>query len=142
MLLLFLLLVSHRPERIWDYAVIPYEIDSNFSGVHKVNICILGIHGASCLSSFVTFNCCFFIDIFVNFEKSNFYDKFFKIYSTIKLPWDQVRSHKKFGPDRFCRFDVGWKQANRQTNSRIYIDALFECLKCVQFSFMKCYEKN
>ncbi|XP_023349117.1 tolloid-like protein 1 [Eurytemora carolleeae] len=24
-----------RPERIWDYAVIPYEIDSNFSGVHK-----------------------------------------------------------------------------------------------------------
>lgn len=22
-------------ERIWDYAVIPYEIDSNFSGVHK-----------------------------------------------------------------------------------------------------------
>ena len=25
-----------RPERIWDYAVIPYEIDSNFSGVHKV----------------------------------------------------------------------------------------------------------
>ena len=26
-----------RPERIWDYAVIPYEIDSNFSGVHKVS---------------------------------------------------------------------------------------------------------
>ena len=24
-----------RPERIWDYAVIPYEIDANFSGVHK-----------------------------------------------------------------------------------------------------------
>ena len=24
-----------RPERIWDFAVIPYEIDSNFSGVHK-----------------------------------------------------------------------------------------------------------
>ena len=22
-----------RPERIWDFAVIPYEIDSNFSGV-------------------------------------------------------------------------------------------------------------
>ena len=28
-----------RPERIWDYAVIPYEIDSNFSGVHKVSQC-------------------------------------------------------------------------------------------------------
>ena len=27
-----------RPERIWDYAVIPYEIDSNFSGVHKVKV--------------------------------------------------------------------------------------------------------
>lgn len=24
-----------RSERIWDYAVIPYEIDANFSGVHK-----------------------------------------------------------------------------------------------------------
>ena len=24
-----------RPERIWDYAVIPYEIDANFSGNHK-----------------------------------------------------------------------------------------------------------
>ena len=24
-----------RPERVWDYAVIPYEIDANFSGVHK-----------------------------------------------------------------------------------------------------------
>ena len=33
-----------RPERIWDYAVIPYEIDSNFSGVHKVN---QSVHKAS-----------------------------------------------------------------------------------------------
>ena len=24
-----------RAERVWDYAVIPYEIDANFSGVHK-----------------------------------------------------------------------------------------------------------
>ena len=24
-----------RSERVWDYAVIPYEIDANFSGVHK-----------------------------------------------------------------------------------------------------------
>ena len=24
-----------RPERVWDYAVIPYEIDANVSGVHK-----------------------------------------------------------------------------------------------------------
>ena len=25
-------------------------------------------------------------------------------------------SHKKFGPDRFSRFDVYWIQTNRQTN--------------------------
>ncbi|KAL4240771.1 Bone morphogenetic protein 1 [Mactra antiquata] len=24
-----------RPERVWDYGVIPYEIESNFSGAHK-----------------------------------------------------------------------------------------------------------
>ena len=24
-----------RPERVWDYAVIPYKIDANFSGVLK-----------------------------------------------------------------------------------------------------------
>lgn len=24
-----------RMERIWDYGVIPYEIDANFSGLHK-----------------------------------------------------------------------------------------------------------
>ena len=32
-----------RPERVWDYAVIPYEIDANFSGVHKAlfkQVCI------------------------------------------------------------------------------------------------------
>ena len=25
-------------------------------------------------------------------------------------------SHKKFGPDRFSRFDVYWMQTNKQTN--------------------------
>jgi len=37
-------------------------------------------------------------------------------------------SHKKFGPDRFSRFDVYWIQTDRQTNkqtnkqtSQIYI---------------------
>lgn len=25
-----------HPERVWDYAVIPYEIDANFSGFHKL----------------------------------------------------------------------------------------------------------
>jgi len=32
-------------------------------------------------------------------------------------------SHKKFGPDRFSRFDVYWIQTNRQTNKpNLYID--------------------
>ena len=36
-------------------------------------------------------------------------------------------SHKKFGPDRFSRFDVYWMQTNRQTNRQtdkpnLYVD--------------------
>ena len=34
-------------------------------------------------------------------------------------------SHKKFGPDRFSRFDVYWIQTNKQTDRKakyIYID--------------------
>lgn len=27
--------VTAKKERVWDYAVIPYEIDGNFSGLHK-----------------------------------------------------------------------------------------------------------
>lgn len=27
--------VTAKKERIWDYGVIPYEIDGNFSGIHK-----------------------------------------------------------------------------------------------------------
>lgn len=27
--------VTAKNERIWDYGVIPYEIDGNFSGLHK-----------------------------------------------------------------------------------------------------------
>ena len=38
-------------------------------------------------------------------------------------------SHKKFGPDRFSRFDVYWIQTNRQTDRQtdkpnLYIDLL------------------
>ena len=38
-------------------------------------------------------------------------------------------SHKKFGPDRFSRFDVYWIQTNRQTDRQtdkpnLYIDML------------------
>ena len=39
-------------------------------------------------------------------------------------------SHKKFGPDRFSRFDVYWIQTNKQTNRQtdkpnLYIEELF-----------------
>lgn len=27
--------VTAKKERVWDYGVIPYEIDGNFSGLHK-----------------------------------------------------------------------------------------------------------
>ena len=38
-------------------------------------------------------------------------------------------SHKKFGPDRFSRFDVYWIQTNKQTDKQtdkpnLYIDKL------------------
>jgi len=43
-------------------------------------------------------------------------------------------SHKKFGPDRFSRFDVYWIQTNKQTDkqtdrqtSQIYIDLEKSC---------------
>ena len=33
-------------------------------------------------------------------------------------------SHKKFGPDRFSRFDVYWIQSNKQTDKpNLYIDS-------------------
>ena len=42
-------------------------------------------------------------------------------------PLGNARSHKKFGPDRFSRFDVYWIQTNRQTDKKtdkpnLYID--------------------
>ena len=57
-----------------------------------------------------------FVD-FQNFQKSNFDGgKFLKILSFINLPWDHMMSHKKFGPDRFSRFDVYWIQTDKQTD--------------------------
>ena len=41
---------------------------------------------------------------------------FLKFLSFVNLPCGHVMSHKKFGPDRFSRFDVYWMQTNRQTN--------------------------
>ena len=50
-----------------------------------------------------------------------------KIWSSINLPWGHARSHTKFGPDRFSRFDVYWIQTDKQTPKQtdkpnLYID--------------------
>jgi len=38
-----------------------------------------------------------------------------------------VRSHTKFGQDRFSRFDVYWIQTNRQTDKlNLYIDRYYQ----------------
>ena len=37
-------------------------------------------------------------------------------------------SHKKFGPDRFSRFDVYWIQTDRQTNKQTDRQAKFICI--------------
>ena len=40
-------------------------------------------------------------------------------------------SHKKFGPDRFSRFDVYWIQTDRQTDKpNLYIDDMWLDLSC------------
>jgi len=68
---------------------------------------------------------------FADFQEFNFFTKlktfkkhiFKKILSFINLSCGHVMLHKKFGPDRFSRFDVYWIQTNRQTprqTSQIY----------------------
>ena len=65
-----------------------------------------------------------FVD-FKNFQKSNFDGgKFLKIRS-INLSWGHVMSHKKFGPDRFSRFDVYWIQTDGQTDRQTDRQAKF-----------------
>ena len=49
---------------------------------------------------------------------------FFKFLSFINLPCGHVMSHKKFGPDRFSRFDVFWIKTNRQTDRQVKIHRL------------------
>ena len=42
-----------RPERIWDYAVIPYEIDSNFRSVLEINLDWVMYTKMYCIAVFV-----------------------------------------------------------------------------------------
>ena len=55
-----------------------------------------------------------------------FKTQFLKFFSFLNLPWGHVRSHEKFGPDRFSRFDVYWIQTNKQTDKpNLYIDLIY-----------------
>ena len=63
----------------------------------------------------------FFLFTFKNKEENfltklkTFKTHFLKFLSFINLPCGHVMFHKKFGPDRFSRFDVYWIQTNKQT---------------------------
>ena len=70
--------------------------------------------------------------------------KFLKILSFINLPWAYVMSQKKFGPDRFSRFDVYWIQTNKQTDTMtsqiyiyIYMNVLFYYKHYIRFKQKK-----
>ena len=86
---------------------------------------------------------------FSNLTKIGFVGgKFLKFWSFINLPLGHARSHKKFGPDRFSRFDVYWiqLQTNIQTpKPNLYIDiyimltghfAPIFCFNCKHFLFV------
>ena len=83
------------------------------------------INSSSLVILSLTFKCCFFIVFFRGFKKNeNLQDKFFRFLLSINLFWDHVRSHRKFGPDRFSRFDVYWLKTNKQIDKQsIYIDS-------------------
>jgi len=48
-------------------------------------------------------------------------------------------SHKKFGPDRFSRFDVYWIQTNKQTDKQTNRQAkfIYRILKVFFVKFLK-----
>ena len=53
------------------------------------------------------------------------------------LGWGHVRSHTKFGPDRFSRFDVYWTQTDGHPNRQvkyIYIKICLICLENAEFA--------
>ena len=51
--------------------------------------------------------------------KSNFVEANFSNFDhPINLPWGHMRSHSKFGPDRYGRFDLCCLQTNRQTDKQ------------------------
>ena len=54
---------------------------------------------------------------------------FLKRCPSINLPWGCVRSHTKFGPDRFsCLLFIGHKQTNKQTPNQSFYRFKFSLL--------------
>jgi len=51
-------------------------------------------------------------------------------------------SHKKFGPDRFSRFDVYWIQTNKQTNKQTDKQAKFIYRLNLHFIFKISFHQN
>ena len=55
-----------------------------------------------------------------------------KFWSSLNPPWGHVKSHTKFGPDRFSRFGLYWTQTNTQTPKHIVhimTDSVRKCYK-------------
>ena len=81
------------------------------------------------------FNCERFLFVYIVKQKSNFVrGKYLKIRSSINLSWGHVRSHEKFGPNRFTRFDVYCIQTPRQAKY-IYMNfSLLRWKKCIFYT--------
>ena len=80
-----------------------------------------------------------------------FKHKFLKFWSFNKPSLGSVRSHAKFGPDRFSRFDVYWVQTNKQSNKKqtgkqsiyIFIKNIFRTVYTFwSFSFFPLYSRH
>ena len=56
----------------------------------------------------------------LGFKNPSLWQRLYKVLINHNLPWGNVRSHTKFGPDRFSRFDFYWiqKQTNKHTDKQ------------------------
>ena len=50
-------------------------------------------------------------------------------------------SHKKFGPDRFIRFDVYWIQTDRQTDKKTKPNLYIDCVNVVDVLLLTLHGK-
>ena len=97
--------------------------------------CSLCVHRKTKQKKFADFNKEFrgFSEFSKIWWKSNFDgDKYLKFWPFINLPWGHARSHKKFGPDRFNRFDVYWIQKKDKLCTHLLFK-LWSCSLCIHF---------